>query len=47
MKKFYVQTNFFHAFTDFFQLNDPEIEKVFEMNSEKVESWHGIIISYK
>ena len=27
---FYVQTNTFHAFTDFFQLNDPEIEKHFK-----------------
>ena len=29
-KKFYVQTNSFYAFTDFFQLNDPEIEKHFK-----------------
>jgi hypothetical protein len=35
----------FHAFTDFSELNDPEIEKHYKMNSEKVESWHGIIIS--
>jgi hypothetical protein len=28
-----------------FELNDPEIEKHYKMNSEKVESWHGIIIS--
>ena len=35
----------FHAFTNFFELNDPEIEKHYKMNSEKVETWHGIIIS--
>src|SRR3989337_3718014 len=35
----------FHAFTDLFELNHPEIEKHYKMNSEKVESWHGIIIS--
>src|SRR6266566_4801382 len=35
----------FHAFTDIFELNDPEIEKHYKSQSEKVESWHGIIIS--
>ena len=35
----------FHAFTDFFKLNDPEIEKHYKSQSEKVESWHRIIIS--
>ena len=28
-----------------FELNGPEIEKALQMNSEKVETWHGIIIS--
>ena len=29
-----------------FELNDPEIEK-HKINSEKVETWHGIIMSPK
>ena len=28
-----------------FELNGPEIEKALQMNSEKVETWRGIIIS--
>jgi hypothetical protein len=28
-----------------FELNDPETEKARQMKSEKVETWHGIIIS--
>ena len=35
----------FHAFTDFFWAIRPWNWKAFEMNSEKVPSWHGIIIS--
>ena len=36
----------FQAFTDLFrELNDCEIENHYKMNSEKVESWHGVIIS--
>ena len=36
----------FHSFTDLFlELNDHEIEKHYKMNFEKVETWHGIIIS--
>ena len=27
------------------ELNDREIENHYKMNSEKVETWHGIIIS--
>ena len=37
---------YFQSFTDLFrELNDREIENHYEMNSEKVETWHGIIIS--
>ena len=37
---------FFQSFTDLFrELNDREIENHYEMNSENVETWHGIIIS--
>src|SRR6266566_3809259 len=42
---FLTSHSIFHAFTDFFELNDPEIEKHYKSQSEKVESWHGIIIS--
>ena len=36
----------FHSFTDLFrELNDREIENHYKMNSENVETWHGIIIS--
>src|SRR3954468_8670847 len=34
----------FHAFNDLFQLNDLEIGKGYKLNSEKFETWHGIII---
>ena len=34
----------FHAFNNFFELNDPEIKKALQMSSEKVETWHVIII---
>ena len=37
---------YFQSFTDLFrELNDREIENHYKMNSEKVETWHGIIIS--
>ena len=36
----------FLSFTDLFrELNDREIENHYKMNSENVETWHGIIIS--
>ena len=36
----------FQSFTDLFrELNDREIENHYTMNSENVETWHGIIIS--
>ena len=36
----------FQSFTDFFrELNDRETENHYKMNSENVETWHGIIIS--
>ena len=36
----------FQLFTDLFRvLNDREIENHYKMNSENVETWHGIIIS--
>ena len=35
----------FHAFTDFFWAKWPWNWKAVQMNSEKVESWHGNIIS--
>ena len=36
----------FQSFTDLFrELNDGEIENHYKMNSENVETWHGIIIS--
>ena len=36
----------FQSFTDLFrELNDREIENHYNMNSENVETWHGIIIS--
>ena len=38
---------FFQSFTNLFrELNDREIENHYKMNSEKVETWHGIIISH-
>ena len=37
---------YFQSFTDLFrELNDRENEKHYKMNSENVETWHGIIIS--
>ena len=37
---------YFQSFTDLFrELNDHEIENHYKMNSENVETWHGIIIS--
>ena len=44
----HVLTSFvvFRSFTDLFrELNDREIENHYKMNSENVETWHGIIIS--
>ena len=36
----------FQSFTDLFtELNDREIENHYKMNSDNVETWHGIIIS--
>ena len=36
----------FQSFIDLFrELNDREIENHYKMNSENVETWHGIIIS--
>ena len=36
----------FQSFTDLFrELNGREIENHYKMNSENVETWHGIIIS--
>ena len=36
----------FLSFTDLFrELNDREIENHYKMNSENVETWHGMIIS--
>ena len=36
----------FQSFTDLFkELNDREIENHYKMNSENIETWHGIIIS--
>src|SRR4051812_22558796 len=36
---------FFMHLMIYFQLDDLEIEKGYNLNSEKVETWHGIIIS--
>ena len=37
---------YFQSFTDFLrELNDREIDNHYKMNSENVETWHGIIIS--
>src|SRR3954463_13792813 len=35
---------FFMQLMIYFQLNDLEIGKSYNLNSEKVETWHGIII---
>ena len=42
---FLTSSGIFHAFTDFFKAKWPWNWKALQMNSEKVESWHGIIIS--
>ena len=45
----HVLTSFaiFHSFTDLSrELNDREIENHYKMNSENVETWHGITISH-
>ena len=45
-QKFLTSFAIFQSFTDFFrELNDREIENHYKMNSENVETWHGIIIS--
>ena len=36
----------FHAFNDLFWAKWPENWKALQMNSEYVETWHGVIISY-
>src|ERR1041384_2341548 len=41
---FLTSFDIFHAFHDLFQLNDLEIGKGYNLNSEKVETWHGVII---
>src|SRR3954470_1248868 len=35
---------FFMHLMIYFQLNDLEIEKHYNLNSKKVENWHGVII---
>ena len=43
---FLISFAIFQSFTDLFrELNDREIENHYKMNSENVETWHGIIIS--
>ena len=44
-KPFLTSFVIFHAFTDFFWAIRPWNWKALQMNSEKVESWHGVIIS--
>ena len=41
---FWLHLIFFMHFTIYFQLNDLEIGKGYNLNSEKVETWHGVII---
>src|ERR1044072_9065454 len=41
---FYFILLFFKHLMIYFQLNDLEIGKGYNLNSEKVETWHGIII---
>jgi len=42
---FLTSFDIFQSFTYLFrELNDREIENHYKMNSEKVETWHGIII---
>ena len=42
---FLTEFAFFNAFTDLFWAKWPWNWKALQMNSEKVETWHGIIIS--
>ena len=45
-QNFLISFAIFQSFTDLFrELNDREIENHYKMNSENVETWHGIIIS--
>ena len=45
-QNFLTSFDIFQSFTDLFrELNDREIENHHKMNSEKVETWHDIIIS--
>ena len=41
---FWLHLLFFMHLMIYFQLNDLEIRKGYNLNSEKVETWHGIII---
>ena len=41
---FWLHLLFFMYLMIYFQLNDPIIGKHYNLNSEKVETWHGIII---
>ena len=41
---FWLHLLFFMCLMIYFQLNDLEIGKGYNLNSEKVEPWHGIII---
>ena len=41
---FWLYLLFFMHLVIYFQLNDPIIGKHYNLNSEKVETWHGIII---
>ena len=46
LRTFLTQFAIFDALTDLFlELNHLESEKQYKMNSEKVETWQGIIIS--
>ena len=41
---FWLRLLFFMHLLIYFELNDPEIGKHYKLDSEKVETWHGIII---
>ena len=41
---FWLHLLFFMHFMIYFEVNDLEIGKGYNLNSEKVETWHGIII---
>ena len=46
LRTFLTQFAIFDAFTDLYsELNHRESEKHYEINSEKVETWQGMIIS--